>query len=365
MLLPEIIKQKIKESGPISFHDFMEMALYYPALGYYTSAKEKIGLNGDFYTSSSLTPAFGAAIARQLEQMWELLGRKPFTIVELGAGTGILCFDILSYLRRNECLYEQLEYCIIEKSDTLRQQQQQNLKEKVSWYSSVSELKNISGCILSNELLDNFSVHQVVMQDELMEVFVDDDHGLVERLQPASKEILEYFAALKISIPKGFRTEVNLEMTSWIKDISAILTKGYVITIDYGFTSAELYQERRRNGTLICYHKHDINENPYTLIGEQDITAHVNFSALCYWGFQNGLCCTGLTSQADFLLALGFKELLRNMLDNGEDILTIVKKEARISYTMLVDMGSRYRVLVQQKGIPRMALMGLPYQHCS
>lgn len=363
MLLSEIIIQRIREEGPISFHDFMEMALYYPEKGYYASGQDKIGKTGDFYTSSNLTPAFGWVIGRQLEEMWEILGRKNFTVVEYGAGTGDLCHDILDYHKNNKALYDRLNYCIIEKSPPMREKQKAHLCEKVSWHDRIQDIPEFSGCILSNELLDNFSVHQVVMEDELMEVFVDYKNGFVELLQPAKKALTDYLAELNVVLPKGFRTEINLEATEWIKEIAASLREGYVITIDYGYPSSELYSERRRCGTLLCYHKHTINDNAYVAIGEQDITSHVNFSALCHWGFKNGLICCGLTNQAGFLLALGFKDYLREILSQEirQDLISIVKKESFLTHTLLVEMGHKYKVLIQRKGIAKRDLLGLKY----
>lgn len=361
MSLSEIVIQKISEEGPVSFHDFMEMALYYPEKGYYTSAQNKIGKTGDFYTSSNLTPAFGAMIGQQIEEMWDISGRKDFTVVEYGAGTGVLCHDILDYLQNNLELYEQLNYCIIEKSPVMREKQKAHLNQKVSWVNSIRDIPEITGCILSNELLDNFSVHQVVMQDELMEVFVDYKNDFVEMLKPAKKELTEYLAELNVVLPKGFRTEINLDAIAWIKEIAAFLKKGYVITIDYGYLSGELYSGRRSSGTLVCYNKHTINDNPYSNIGEQDITSHVNFSALSHFGSKYQLECCGLTSQAGFLLALGFKEYLRKLLaaELGQDVMSMVKKESFLTHTLLIDMGLKFKVLIQQKGILKKELSGL------
>jgi SAM-dependent MidA family methyltransferase len=134
MELSEIIKQRIASQGPLSFHDFMEMALYYPELGYYSRQHDQIGQHGDFYTSSSLTSIFGAMIARQLEEMWRLTGEGEFTIVEYGAGTGLLCRDILTYLKNIPALYAQLHYAIIEKSHSMQERQKKHLMEKTSWY---------------------------------------------------------------------------------------------------------------------------------------------------------------------------------------------------------------------------------------
>lgn len=351
MSLTDIIIQKIKEEGPISFHDFMEMALYYPELGYYSSSQEKIGKKGDFYTSSSLTHVFGAMIAKQVEEMWTLLGEGPFTIVEYGAGTGLLCHDILDYLKNNQKLFDQLSYCIIEKSAELRKSQQRHLPEKVSWFNSVGEIGEINGCILSNELLDNFAVHQVVMEDTLKEVFVDYDKDFVEILKPASTSLIDYFKELGVELPKGYRTEINLEAIKWIEEIALPLKQGFVLTIDYGYPSYEFYRPSRNRGTLLCYNKHQINENPYQDIGQQDITAHVNFSALCHWGFKNGLVCCGLTSQGQFLLSLGFRDHLIRTAEPGKNMFEAARKASVISHTLLMDMGTKFKVLIQKKGI--------------
>lgn len=187
MQLAEIIIQQIKNDGPLSFHDFMEMALYYPELGYYTSGKEKFGKKGDFYTSPGLSKMYGQLMGVQLAEMWQIMDRNPMTIVEYGAGSGALCADILGYLKQNDALYKNLKYCIIEKSAALRNRQQKCLREKVEWINNIHELEGFNGCVLSNEVVDNFSVHQAVMEDELMEVFVDYTHKFTEVLEPAPK----------------------------------------------------------------------------------------------------------------------------------------------------------------------------------
>jgi SAM-dependent MidA family methyltransferase len=361
MLLSEIIIARIQKEGPISFRDFMEMALYYPELGYYNAAQDKIGANGDFYTSANLTAAFGAMIAKQIEEMWQTLEQKPFKIVEYGAGTGLLCHDILDYLKNNSPLYENLSYCIIEKSTSMRTIQKRHLLEKVSWYDSILEIPKINGCVLSNELIDTFSVHQVVMQEELKEIFVDYKEDFIEILKPAKKELINYFKTLNVSLPEGFRTEINLEALSWIKKVSQSVQKGYAITIDYGSLSAELYNNRRSCGTLLCYHKHHKNDNPYQFIGEQDITTHINFSALSHWGSQYGMQCCGIVDQAQFLLALGIKEYQNTELLKNQNNPQLALQESIINYRLLVDMGIKFKVLIQQKGIPKYSLLGLNF----
>ena len=356
MELSEIIKQRINLEGPISFRDFMEMALYYPRLGYYTSKQDIIGCNGDFYTSSNLTEVFGAMIGKQLEEMWCLTGEKEFTIVEFGAGTGALCHDILDYLKLNPAFYDKLHYAIIEKSPVMREKEKKHLNEKVSWYDSIHDLNSITGCILSNELVDNFPVHQVVMEDELMEVFVDYHNGFTELLKPADESLKDYLHELNIILPKGFRTEINRDAIDWIKAIASSLKKGYVMTIDYGHTTEAMYKSCRSNGTLLCYHQHQITDQPYQNIGKQDITSHVNFSSLCYWGLKNGLALCGLTSQAEFLLALGFKDYLRNTAVSTGNIAQLAMKEIMLTRKLLMDMGARFKVLIQQKGIEQKEL---------
>lgn len=361
MQLTDVIIRRIQEQGPLSFHDFMEMVLYYPEKGYYTSPKNRIGTTGDFYTSSSLTPAFGATIGRQLEEIWDIMGKKEFTVVEYGAGTGALCHDILDYLKANRELYNQLHYCIIEKSAAMRENEKAHLPEKVRRYDKIQDIPEINGCILSNEVPDNFPVHQVVMAGELMEVFVGYNNGFVEMLQPAPQALKDYMAELEVVLPNGFRTEINLEATEWIKEIATSLKKGYIITIDYGYLSEELYSERHSRGTLLSYNKHRVHENIYLNIGEQDITSHVNFSALHHFGLKNGLQNCGLTNLADFLLSLGFKGHLQKILtwEADHDLLTLVKKESFITHTLLIDMGFKYKVLIQGKGITKTDLLGL------
>ena len=362
MQLSEIIIQKIKDQGPVSFRDFMEMALYYPELGYYTSARNKIGTDGDYYTSPDLTPLFGEMIGKQLEQMSYILGEEqPFIIVEYGAGKGHLCHDILDYLKGNERLYEHLHYCIIEKSPAMQNRERTHLHEKVRWYNSILELPEVSGCILSNELVDNFPVHQVIMQDELMEVFVDYQDGFIELYRPATQDLIDYLAELNITLEQGFRTEINLQASQWIKSIAMSLKKGFVLTIDYGDSSSALYSRSRSCGTLVCYNNHRINNALYDDIGQQDITSHVNFSALCHWGLKEGLECCGLTNQANFLLALGFGDQPPNQQTDGQSLMKMVQQQAFLTHTLLVDMGRKYKVLIQKKGVGKHDLLGLRF----
>lgn len=364
--LSEIIQTTIQKEGPISFRDFMEMALYHPELGYYTSAGNKIGKEGDFYTSPYLTNAFGHVIAKQLEEMWQLTGKNDFLIVEYGAGMGSLCIDILSQLKANKEFYQQLKYCIIEKSEVMRTKEQSaitnlQISEKVYWHNSINEIPAFTGCVIANEVVDNFSVHKVVMvEDELMEVFVGYNNGFVEVLKPAQPVLKDYFRQLEVQLPVGFWTEVNLQAIDWIKNISASLHKGFVLTIDYGYPSSELYQSNRRSGTIACYNKHTVNDLPYTNIGQQDITTHVNFSALNLWGAKNGLMNCGFTNQSQFLLSLGLTEYIREV-EKTEKSNFEARKKLSLLHNLLISMGRKMKVLVQQKGLKHPLLSGLKF----
>jgi SAM-dependent MidA family methyltransferase len=359
MELSEIIQNKILQQGPVSFRDFMDMALYYPGLGYYNSDRNKIGKEGDFYTSPVLSSLFGEMIGKQIEEMWFLLEKKPFTIVEYGAGTGALAFDILHYLKNNTLLYDELNYCIIEKGEKMQRLQKNLLGEKVSWHHSINEIPKINGCVLSNELLDNFPVHKVVMKDELMEVFVDYKNDFKEILKTSNEDLKNYFSELNVVLPQEYCTEINLDALNWIKDISENLQSGFVLTIDYGFSSADLYSDKRNAGTLLSYKGHEINASPYQDIGQQDITAHVNFSALAHWGEKYGLKCCGFTTQANFLRSLGLMNYLRKLeIENkdseNKDFIFQINK-------LLIDMGNKFKVLVQQKGEKCKLLTGMQF----
>ena len=356
-----MIMEKIRREGPMSFHDFMEISLYWPGSGYYSSDPEKIGKSGDFYTSPYFSSLFGRLLARQFEEMWAVLGRQPFTIVEYGAGSGLLCRDILLCLRANKELYKQLRYVIIEKSHPMREKERALLSaaitdaspelgsplEKVRWVDSIREVAPVNGCIFSNELLDNFSVHRVLMDKELMEIYVDYDGEFSETLRPARPELKNYLRELGVALPRGYRTEINLQALNWIRDIGVALNKGFVLTIDYGFPNSGL-----------CYQHHTINDRPYDNIGQQDITAHVNFSALDHWGRLRGLQYGGFTTQANFLRGLGITNLLHepSALPGTQQLSE--REKVFLLHTFLLDMGQKFKVLLQYKGISRPWLSG-------
>ncbi|MEP6584811.1 MAG: SAM-dependent methyltransferase [Ginsengibacter sp.] len=359
MELEEIIIQKIKNIGAISFHDFMEMALYYPGKGYYTSGKSRIGKSGDYYTSPALTSLFGQMIGSQVEEMFFMMGSEPISIVEYGAGSGALCLDILIYLQRNELLFQHLKYYIIEKNDLKHREEKNALYEKVEFIDNISEITGFTGCVLSNELVDNFPVNVVVMKDELMEVFVDYKDSFVEVLLPAKEELKDYLKWQNIELPNDYRTEINLESKEWIRQIALSLRKGFVITIDYGFPGEELYSSKRNTGSMVCYHNHTVTDMPYHNIGGQDITTHVNFSAINLWGKELGLDFTGFCNQNLFLRAMGLANHLRKiehemLAQNKEAVFLQVNK-------LLMEMSNQFKILIQHKGVKVNGLRGMQF----
>ena len=232
--LQQKIILRIKSEGPITFTTFMEMALYEPELGYYTSQKTRIGRSGDFYTSSHLHPIFGMMIGKQIEEMWEIMNKpSDFQIVEMGSGTGYLCKDILDYLKNRE-LFNSLNYTIIELNPAMKTSRQNLLtvfSDKIRWVSSIRELNNIKGCILSNELLDAFPVHIIEMNDEIKEIFVSTANEKLTEIKkaPSTGRIADYINEFSIGLEKGHRTEINLEIKKWLGEIDCAFNRGIYI----------------------------------------------------------------------------------------------------------------------------------------
>jgi len=368
--LEQKIAERIKSDGPITFETFMDMALYDPEFGYYVARGQRIGRAGDFYTSSHLHAVFGAMIGKQIREMWELMGSPDvFTIIEMGAGEGYLCKDMLDYLSRVESeeqavkgsFYQALRYVIVERNELQRQRQQEqltNYQGKILWISDIREAGLTRGCIFSNELLDAFPVHLVRMEDRLREIYVtENDGGFAEQTGDLSSDALErYFSDAGIELERGYTTEVNLRIHDWLQDICAVLEKGFLFTIDYGHPAEEYYSEDRNRGTLLCYHNHEFNEDPYENIGDQDLTCHVNFSSVRNWGEEIGLKALGYCSQGSFLLAMGIDREIARLAETSDDYLFEL---GRIKKLFLPQgMGESHKVLIQYKGSELPGLQG-------
>lgn len=352
--LEEIIEQK----GSITFAQFMDLVLYHPAYGYYNSGHPIIGKEGDFYTSVHVGSLFGEMVAEQLAEIADLLEGPVFQLVEYGAGRGFLAEDILQSLaRKHPRIFSRTIYYIIEAGTGLQLMQQKrlvNFGEKVRWVSNLKDVdKPFRGCVLSNELVDAFPVHVVkYLGGRLREIYVERRNGQFrEIIGPPSTPLLEeYFAFLPIQLAEGQRGEVNLAARNWLKEIGESLDQGFVLTVDYGYEAPLLYHPSRRDGTIMCYKKHKSCENPYINLGEQDITAHVNFTALKKWGEEFGLSTTGFTNQMHFLFNLGIVEELGKNPDKALGAQQLLSPEG---------MGGIFKVLIQHKGIAYPLLKGL------
>ena len=307
------IRDRIREKGRITFAEFMETALYDPDHGYYTSGREPVGTRGDYLTGPEMHPAFGAMIARWVAGRWREMGSpSPFDVVEIGAGTGLLHAAIAAYLEKFEPeLQRTLHYRAVE----IRGVRSQSGESAIEVLESLAHIPDgsITGCIVSNELVDAFPVHVVVVEGrDLREIYVawDGERFVEVTGEPSTPQIPSYFDRLGIVLPEGYRTEVNLEALGWIRQVAAKLSRGYVLTIDYGYTADEYYSPERRRGTLLCYYRHTSSEDPYVRVGQQDITAHVDFTSLMEAGRKAGLEVVQFTTQRDFLLAQGIREWL-------------------------------------------------------
>ncbi len=349
-----LIVARILREGPITFRDFMDMALYHPQVGYYVTTSHRIGRRGDYFTSSSLGPLFGRVLARQLSQMLEILGGGA--LVEMGGGQGHLARDILEELAGQGV---EARYIIVEKSPAMRKVQGEYLASfhHVEWLEDLEDLEPLEGVFFSNELVDAFPVHMVEMtEDGLMEVLVDWRAGEFREVlaPPTAPRLEEYFMELGVELPPGFRTEVNLEALDWLTIVASRLRRGFLITIDYGYPSLELYQDYRSKGTLMAYYRHQAEESPYVRVGEQDLTSHVNFSALAHWGEKWGLKVLGFLPQGHFLLGLGILDQL-SQEEEGE-----VERLAAKALLLPGGMGDTFKVLIQGKGVsPCPSLWGL------
>ncbi|AGL01541.1 class I SAM-dependent methyltransferase [Desulfoscipio gibsoniae] len=368
--LAGIIQQEIAGNGPITFARFMEQALYHPELGYYTSPGAKIGRAGDFYTAPTVNPLFGAMLARRIDQMWVASGRpEQWVVAEYGPGTGILARDIATALQNNHPdLYDVLTYYLIEISSALKKVQQEILwnspadNDKFCWIDRLAEIGPghiANGCVLANELVDAFPVHLVRQEgNDLQELYVglcgdDDDCNSSSVFSlvagPLSTpELAEYFSMQNIRLENGQQAEVNLQARQWLAEVAGHLKHGYLITIDYGATSRELYAAHRFNGTLRCFYKHRLVDNPLVNVGGQDITAHVNFSTLITWGKQLGLQDIELATQPQFLLNMGILDILQKQPDYTSNP-EFNKITSAIKQLVLPGgMGDIFKVLVQQ-----------------
>jgi len=351
--LEQKIAEKIRKEGPITFEAFMDMALYEPGLGYYASEDIEIGKAGDFYTSQHLHSIFGVMIGKQIEEMWEAMERPPdFHAIEPGAGAALMAMDILTYLKDRD-IFRAFGYIIVEPRPRMQERQKELLgdfTDKVEWVSSLGNLESRRGCILSNELLDAFPVHLVKMDGELREVYVAlENHNFRETEgTPSTAALSDYLRDFAADLPGGYRTEINLRIKDWLKAAGEVLSEGFILTVDYGYPAQDYYSEERNRGTLLCYHKHNVSEELYRNIGEQDITAHVNFSSVKKWGGELGFRTLGFCQQGIYLISLGIDDVIKDLYADSQDYLFEVAKIKRLIFPGT--LGETHKVMIQYKG---------------
>jgi SAM-dependent MidA family methyltransferase len=338
----------------------MESCLYHPEYGYYMSARQRIGRDGDFFTSSSVHAIFGQLIAKQLHQMWEILGCPvDFIIAEQGAGTGHLALDILTALQADyPDFYSKLRYCIVEISEDNRRRQGELLiihQSRVSWCEQ-AELAGMRGCYLSNELVDAFPVHLVEKREgKLLEVCVSVEHGSFQEIlqEPTTEALSAHLKWIDVELVEGNRAEINLAAPAWLRNVAGLLQRGFVLTIDYGYLASELFAPWRTSGTLLCYYQHTTDDNPYIRVGEQDLTTHIDFSALIKAGEESGLQQLFYGDQCKFLLGLGFVDALVKVQAGTVDPHHAQALRLTLKNLILPEggMGEIFKVLIQGKGV--------------
>ena len=374
----ELVHAAVAAKGRITFAEFMEIALYAPGVGYYTasphkSAEESSSATGhasdtenpipvlhtgpphDYYTAPQLHPVFGAYLARHVEQIWRRLGEpQRFDVVEMGAGRGILAWDILKGLRRHapRC-WERTHYQLLDRGAGPNVEQQQALATAAAQPIVMGQAPSppVVGVVLSNEFVDAQPVHRLrVKGGALEEIYVTTRDGRLCEVYgaPSCPELAAYLERLGWP-PEGWHGEVCLAALAWLESVAHVLAQGAVITIDYGATWEELCSTRWIGGTVACYYRHRVGRNPFDRIGSQDITAHANFSALMQHGEALGLQTASLQSQAEYLMALGIGEELVALSAQPVTAETIRTKRA-ITDLIWPDGLGGFRVLVQEKG---------------
>ncbi len=361
--LKQLIYDRILASPQqrITFAEYMELTLYAPQLGYYARSSQRIGSQGDFFTSPHLGRDYGELLAIQIAQMWQLLGQpQPFTVMEMGAGQGLLALDMLRYWQQHQPeLLASLDYIIIETATAMVASQQQLLSDWPVRWSSWAAMpdEGVIGCVFANELIDALPVHQVVVEaGELKEVYISiAEQQLVEQVAELSTiELREYFEQAHIDIggyAAGYRTEVNLAALDLIQTIAPKLRCGYLLLIDYGYSADRYYNPMRDQGTLQCYYQHHHHNDPYLHIGNQDLTAHVDFSSLIRQGAAAGLQQIGLTKQGLFLMALGLSDRIAQVTNSSADVMSTLQQ--RQALHQLIDptgLGG-FSVLLQGKNL--------------
>jgi SAM-dependent MidA family methyltransferase len=368
--LRKLLVARIREGGPITFADYMAECLYHPQHGYYSRAESQ--RFADYYTSVDVHPIFGRLLARQLAEMWERCEcPAEFMVVEAGAGVGRLAAHVLDFAARAlpKC-YAALRYVAVEQSAARRVVHASALAAHIAASranSAVGLPASIPvGCIFSNELLDALPVHRVLCEHgELREIHVGlNGELLCDQVGPLSSPLLgKYFSEQGIVVLEGQQAEASLAAAAWMEDAARRLGRGFILTIDYGREARELYDERHLRGTLLAYTRHRADEDFYAAPGEQDLTAHVNFTALDHAAARAACSRVGLVPQTRFLLALGRANEFADLYDPAERGQSESERiRARLLLKTLIfpeGMGEEFSVLIHSKGVADPSLTGL------
>lgn len=347
-LLSYIHNQIHQNQGKIPFSQFMQLALYAPGLGYYSAGASKIGSSGDFITAPELSDQFAYAFAEQCKEVLRELGGG--SILEFGAGTGRLAADLLKFLEASEQLPE--KYYILEVSADLKERQKTlieatfpHLLPKVVWLESLDNL-TFKGLVIANEILDAMPVEIFKRyENEILQCYVvSDNQDFKSQFLPPSREVKEAVQALNLQ-EDNYQSEINLRIQPWLKSIHHVLEQGLILLCDYGFSQHEYYHPARSMGTLMCHFQHQAHPDPFIHVGLQDITSHVDFTAVAEAAFNAGFNIAGFTTQAYFLLGCG----IVNTLDFNDASMTYEKAQAIKKLTSPSEMGELFKVIFLTK----------------
>ena len=343
--LTSVIIDEIQAQSWISFARYMELALYAPGLGYYSAGATKLGAAGDFITAPEISPLFGRSLAQQIAQVLRITAGD---VLEIGAGSGRLACDVLIELVRLGCAPS--HYYILEVSADLRERQQQIMAtmlpdslDSVIWLDALPA--TFTGCIIGNEVLDAMPVHIVhATEDGLSErgvVLQNQQFAWQDR--PLTTGVL-FDTATALNLSADYITEINLSAQGFISSLAHCLQRGMIVMVDYGFGEREYYHPQRNQGTLMCHYRQYAHADPFYLPGLQDITAHVDFTAVGVAGIDAGLQLAGYTGQAQFLINCGITDLLA--LTSADDVAHYAPQAAAVQKLMSpAEMGELFKVM--------------------
>lgn len=350
--LSALICQAIQKTGPLSFAEYMQWVLYHPELGYYSNGMEKFGEKGDFITAPEISPLFAQCIAQQMIPIFSELAHP--NILEFGAGSGQLVVDILLALESVNQLPE--HYYILELSAELKQRQRKKILEKIPqlqnkviWLEKLPQ--DFQGVVIANEVLDAMPIHRFCFQENnFWEYKVDCENGILqEKLVSAEAELLKVLLETQCEFAENYSSEINLLLPSWLASLSDCLTRGLVLLLDYGFPRHEYYHPDRYMGTLMCHYQHHAHSDPYFWPGLQDVTAHVDFTAVAEAALSAGFKLAGYTTQAHFLFGCGLMELAAKNSSSIEESWAV--SQAIKKLILPSEMGELFKVMALTKEI--------------